>query len=100
MLLKQAIDKAAAELVALAASQTHDAAEILEFQLEMLGDDGLSAPAFAEIGAGASAHARLERSARRACRGIFGRRRRIFSRPRQADLIDLRDRVLRLIGGD
>ncbi|RDJ94321.1 hypothetical protein B4Q13_15215, partial [Lacticaseibacillus rhamnosus] len=39
----------------LAASQLGEAAEILEFQIALLEDEALSAPAFAEIDAGAAA---------------------------------------------
>ena len=39
--LRQAIAKAAADLAALAASQTREAADILEFQLALLDDEDL-----------------------------------------------------------
>src|ERR1700754_2084643 len=53
--LKQAMANAASELSALAGSQPREAAEVLEFQLTLLEDEDLCAPAFAEIGVGASA---------------------------------------------
>src|SRR5260370_3087770 len=47
--------KAAAELAALAAGAADDAAGILGFQIALLEDDALSAPAFAAIEGGAPA---------------------------------------------
>src|SRR5262249_22027803 len=50
--LEQALARAATDLAALAASQASEAAAILEFQLALLEDEDLAAPAFAEIDAG------------------------------------------------
>ena len=97
--LKHAIDTAGAELAALAASETRDAAEILEFQREMLGDEDLSAPAFAEVEAGASA-LRAWKSALDAQIADYSAAGDEYFRARSADLVDLRDRVLRLISGN
>ena len=54
--LKTAIEAASEQLAALAAASTGEAADMLEFQLAMLADDSLSAPAFEAIEAGASGH--------------------------------------------
>ncbi len=97
--LKHAIDTAGAELAALAASETRDAAEILEFQREMLGDEDLSAPAFVEVEAGASA-LRAWKGALDAQIADYSAAGDEYFRARSADLVDLRDRVLRLISGN
>ncbi len=56
--LAEAIARAGADLTALAATQTDDALQMLEFQLALLEDEALSGPAFAAIESGApAAHA-------------------------------------------
>lgn len=54
--LQQMIDKARAEIDALAATQDDQAAEILEFQSVLLEDDDLLQPIFQDIESGKSAH--------------------------------------------
>src|SRR5260370_3395987 len=53
--LRAAMAKAAAELAALAARAANDGAGILGFQMALLEDDALSAPAFAAIAGGTPA---------------------------------------------
>src|SRR5271165_3754482 len=60
--LGRAIATAIAELQSLKASQPRKAAQILEFQLELLDDDALSSAAFAEVEAGAPALQAWERT--------------------------------------
>ena len=56
---------------------------ILEFQVAMLEDDALTAPAFAAIADGHRGRRRLGRRARRRDRRLRGVRRRLFPRPRR-----------------
>jgi phosphoenolpyruvate-protein phosphotransferase (PTS system enzyme I) len=96
--LDQAIATAAAALESLTASQSRDAAEILEFQLALLGDEDLSSPAFAGIDEGASALEAWER-ALGAQIADYSAAEDDYFRARAADLADLRDRVSRALDG-
>ncbi|MBL8582919.1 MAG: phosphoenolpyruvate--protein phosphotransferase, partial [Rhizobiaceae bacterium] len=54
--LERAISTAAAQITELMAQADGEAAAILEFQLVMLEDDGLSQPAYDRIAGGANAY--------------------------------------------
>src|SRR5262249_43197439 len=95
--LEQALARAATDLAALAASPASEAAAILEFQLALLGDEALAAPAFAEIDAGLPAD-RAWRQALDAQTADYAAAKDAYFRARSADLRDLRDRVLRALG--
>ncbi len=97
--LQRAIARAGAELEALAASQTREAAEILEFQLALLQDEDLCGPAFAEIDRGSPAASSWER-ALDAQIADYAAAEDDYFRGRATDLVDLRDRVFRALAGD
>ncbi len=65
----------------------------------MLGDEDLSAPAFTEVEAGASA-LRAWKGALDAQIADYRAAGDEYFRARSADLVDLRDRVLRLLSGN
>jgi phosphoenolpyruvate-protein phosphotransferase (PTS system enzyme I) len=92
--LEHAVATAAAELRALADAQPREAAEILEFQLTLLEDEDLSAPAYAEIGAGASAGQAWARALDTQIADYKAADDEYF-RARASDFIDIRDRVSR-----
>jgi phosphotransferase system enzyme I (PtsI) len=96
--LARAIGTAASELTTLTASQSGEAAEILEFQIALLDDEDLAAPAFAEIDGGASALNAWER-ALQAQIADYSSAEDPYFRARACDLIDLRDRVARALNG-
>ncbi|MDB5362473.1 MAG: phosphoenolpyruvate-protein phosphotransferase [Rhodospirillales bacterium] len=97
--LLQAIEAAIADLTALAAATDDAGAEILEFQIAMLEDPALRAPALAAIGAGAPASRAWREALDQQIAGYTNAEDDYF-RARAADLTDLRDRVLvRLAGG-
>src|SRR5260370_9440844 len=90
--------KAAAELAALAAGAADDAAGILGFQIALLEDDALSAPAFAAIEGGAPADVAWREALDNEIAGYRSAEDETF-RARAADLCDLRDRVLAWLDG-
>ena len=90
--LRGAIATAACELESLSASQPRVAAEILEFQLALLGDEDLSSPAFAEIDGGATASKAWRLALDRQI-ADYATAEDDYFRARAADLIDVRDRV-------
>jgi len=96
--LTRAMADAVAELRALAGREGGDAAAVLEFQIEMLNDSALSAPALAAIAAGDSAH-----DAWLACMTEHIANYRSSTdehfRARATDCEDMRDRVARLMAG-
>ena len=94
--LEHAIATAASELRALADAQPRDAAEILEFQLTLLEDEDLSATAFAEIGAGASAGQAWTRALDAQIADYEAADDEYF-RARASDFVDIRDRVSRAL---
>ena len=96
--LRAAMAKAAAELAALAAGAADDAAGILGFQMALLEDDALSAPAFAAIANGAPADVAWQDTLDDEIAGYDSAEDETF-RARAADLCDLRDRVLTQLGG-
>jgi phosphoenolpyruvate-protein phosphotransferase (PTS system enzyme I) len=97
--LQEAIARSASDLAALAASQTREAAAILEFQIAMLEDDDLHSPAFSEIDSGASA-VRAWQRALDAQIADYAAAEDAYFRGRTADIIDLRDRVCRALAGE
>jgi len=96
--LRAAMAKAAAELTALAAGAADDAAGILGFQLALLEDDALSAPAFAAIVDGTPADVAWQDALDDEIAGYRSAEDETF-RARAADLGDLRDRVLVQLNG-
>ena len=96
--LMQAIERATRDLTALAALQESSAAAILEFQLALLEDADLTAAALAKIDAGAPAD-RAWRDALDAQIADYAAAEDGYFRARSADLVDLRDRVSRALGG-
>ena len=96
--LTRALATAVSDLGSLAASQPGEAAEILEFQIALLDDEDLSAPAFAEIDAGAAALPAWTRATDAQIDDYTGAA-DLYFRARASDLADLRDRVLRALGG-
>ena len=94
--LEQAMAEAASELRALVGLQPREAAEILEFQLTLLEDDDLSAPAFAEIGGGASAGQAWVRALDAQIADYKAAEDEYFQ-ARASDFIDIRDRVSRAL---
>ncbi len=96
--LRGAMAKAAAELAALAAGAADDAAGILGFQIALVEDDALSAPAFAAIAGGTPADIAWRDALGDEIDGYRSAEDETF-RARAADLCDLRDRVLTWLGG-
>ncbi|MBV8653657.1 MAG: phosphoenolpyruvate--protein phosphotransferase [Alphaproteobacteria bacterium] len=96
--LRDALAASNDQLVALARTIAGDAAEILEFQLALLEDEGLLEPIFAAIAAGAAAdiawsHGLTEQI------DDYRANPDDYLHARAADLIDLRDRVLAALDG-
>lgn len=96
--LRRAIADAATEIDALQRSASTDAADILEFQVAMLGDDALAEGAFADIAAGRPADKAW-------CAALdlqiaeYAAADDEYFRARASDFADMRDRVLdRLLG--
>ncbi|WP_428698329.1 phosphoenolpyruvate--protein phosphotransferase [Stappia sp.] len=94
--LAQALEDASAQLSVLIERVDEDAAEMLEFQLAMIEDEELSAPAVAAITGGAAAPVAFEAALDAAISGYLASDDDYF-RARSADLVDIRDRVLRLL---
>ncbi len=97
--LHAALAEASAELAELiAAAAGAEAQDILEFQVAMLADDTLAAPAFAAIARGAAAG-----DAWRAAMDVqiadYDDASDPYFRARASDLRDMRDRVLRRLAG-
>ena len=99
-LLRSALDASRAELGALM-RRTHDtdAETILAFQIAMLEDPVVTAPAFEAIAGHAAAAAAWRAAMDRQVRE-FHEAGDLYFRARAADLRDMRDRVLRHIAGD
>jgi phosphotransferase system enzyme I (PtsI) len=97
--LLRAMAHAASDLARLLDAQTTEAAAILEFQLALLEDSDLTGTAFVEIAAGAPAD-RAWRHALDTQIADYASAEDRYFRARSADLIDLRDRVLRALSGD
>ncbi|WP_290541644.1 putative PEP-binding protein [Aestuariivirga sp.] len=98
--LQQAIAHAVAGVTALMARVDGEAQDILGFQVAMLEDDALSAPALSTIDTGTPAHVAWSAALDGEISGYEASDDDYF-RARAADLRDIRDRVLRhLAGGD
>ena len=96
--LKAAIEAALAALGELAGGLDGDAAEILAFQIAMLEDESLAAPAFTDIPQGVSAD-RAWQAALDAEIGGYQAAADEHFRARANDLVDIRDRVLAHLSG-
>jgi phosphotransferase system enzyme I (PtsI) len=94
--LQAAIGSAMERVDALAAAASGEAAEILEFQTAMLGDDSLAEAAFAAIAAGQPADASWRAALNDQIAGYEASEEEYF-RARAADLRDIRDQVLRAL---
>jgi phosphotransferase system enzyme I (PtsI) len=97
-LLQSAITTSAAGIAALMETVEGEAAEMLAFQIAMLEDDSLSAPAFAAIARGTSAEDAWSAALDGEIAGYISSDNDYF-RARAADLKDIRDRVLRNLSG-
>jgi phosphoenolpyruvate-protein phosphotransferase (PTS system enzyme I) len=99
-LLKSALDASRDELtVLMSRTDDTDAESILLFQVEMLDDLVVTAPAFEAIAKGVAA-AEAWRGAMEAQIRDFHEAEDLYFRARASDLRDMRDRVLRHIAGD
>lgn len=96
--LQTAVEQAIAELSRLAKGLAEDAAAVLEFQLAMLQDDELTGPVFEAVAAGQPAHGawcqRLD-----AMVAEYAASEDEYFRAREADIRDIRNRVLRALSG-
>ena len=97
--LGAAIEAAIAAVGALTEMVEGEAAEILDFQIAMLADDVLSAPAYARIAEGADA-ATAWSDAIAAQIADYEATEDDYFQARAADLADIRDRVLRALSGE
>ncbi len=97
--LEAATITARTQLEALAGHQPADAAEVLEFQIELLGDPELVAPAKLAIAEGAAAAAAWSETIG-ALIAEYESEADDYFRARAADLRDLKDRVLRALAGE
>ncbi len=97
--LEAALATAAADLAALAAEASGDAADILEFQIALIEDDALSGPALDAISAGTPAE-RAWADAIGALVADYEATEDDYFRARAADLRDLAERVAAAIAGD
>ncbi|MGY3548549.1 phosphotransferase system enzyme I (PtsI) [Bradyrhizobium sp. USDA 4472] len=96
--LKAAIEGAAAELAELIATVHDEAAEILEFQVAMLGDDALAESAYEAVATGTAADEAWRTALDAEIAGYRAADEEYF-RARAADLVDIRDRVLAGLSG-
>lgn len=97
--LHQAIAAAVADLAALMERVEGEAQDILGFQVAMLEDDALSAPALSAIASGTTAHEAWTEALDGEIAGYEASDDDYF-RARAADLRDIRDRVLRHLSGE
>jgi phosphotransferase system enzyme I (PtsI) len=97
--LADAIETAMAEITALMEKSSGDAVDILAFQLAMLEDDALRAPALEAIAGGTPAHEAWSAALGAEILGYDSSDDEYF-RARAADFRDIRDRVLRHLFGD
>lgn len=97
--LRSAIGDAIGQLQEVSRGTAADAQEVLEFQIEMLGDEALAVGAFAAIADGARAEPAWHAALDSQVEGYAGAGDEYF-RARSADLADLRDRVLRILSGE
>jgi phosphoenolpyruvate-protein phosphotransferase (PTS system enzyme I) len=97
--LRGALAETDGQIKTLASTIGGDAAEILEFQLELLDDESLLGPIFAAIAAGAPADDAWPRVIAEQIAHYRGAPDE-YLQARAADLIDLRDRVLAALNGE
>lgn len=97
--LRSAIDKSISALGTLADTVDGEAAEIIEFQIAMLEDDVLSIPALDKIDEGACATTAWSDAIATQVADYQATEDTYF-KARVADLIDIRDRVLRCLAGE
>jgi phosphotransferase system enzyme I (PtsI) len=97
--LRAAFEIAARDLATLAARAGADAAECLEFQLALLEDETLVAPAFERIAEGGAADA-VWRRIMDDLISEYGTNPNEYVQTRGSDVADLRDRVLKALDGD
>jgi phosphotransferase system enzyme I (PtsI) len=96
--LSAAIETARAQLADLVAANAAAAAEILEFQVELLGDPGLVETAVAAIDEGAAASAAWEAAIAEQI-AVYAAAEDEYFRARAADLTDLGERVALALAG-
>ena len=96
--LREAIEAAKAELTELITQTEGEAAEILTFQIAMLEDEELAAPAHTEIAGGSSADLAW-RTALDVQIADYAAADDEYFRARVSDLVDMRDRVLQHLSG-
>ena len=96
MALRQAIARASERIADIIEGAPEDSADILEFQLAMLGDDSLSETAFTAIADGVPADAAWSARLDEEIEG-YERSPDEYFRARAADLRDIRDQVLRAL---
>lgn len=96
--LLSALAAAAEDLSGLIAKVEGEARDMLAFQLAMLEDDALSAPALMAVASGAAAHVAWADALDAEIAGYEAAEDAYF-RARAADLKDIRDRVLRHLSG-
>ncbi|MDP1730928.1 MAG: phosphoenolpyruvate--protein phosphotransferase [Devosia sp.] len=96
--LHAAIAQARAEVATLMSSADDDSALILEFQMAMMEDESLAAPAFAAIGGGNDAANAWIAALNKEIDG-YDTAEDSYFRARGADLRDIHDRVLRALTG-
>jgi phosphotransferase system enzyme I (PtsI) len=96
--LSAAVASAIEQITGLMAATDKQGAEILEFQAAMLSDDDLVAPALIEIATGALAEAAWLAALQSQIDEYRGAEDE-YLRARAADMMDLRDRVLRNLSG-
>jgi phosphotransferase system enzyme I (PtsI) len=96
--LRAALAVAAREIEALAEAEGDAAAEILEFQLALLDDQGLLEPIFEAIAAGTAADSAWGQALAEQI-ADYRLAPDEYQRARAADLMDLRDRVLAALNG-
>lgn len=97
--LRDAIASAVTALSAVVANASGEAADILAFQVAMLEDETLAAPAFAAIDSSATAETAWADALNAEIAGYAAAEDEYF-RARGGDLVDIRDRVLEALGGD
>jgi phosphotransferase system enzyme I (PtsI) len=97
--LTAAIEDAIEQIAALVGGSDEETAAILEFQIAMLEDDALSGPAFTAI-AGHEAAASAWSAALAEQISDYEAADDEYFKARAADLVDLRDRVLRNLAGE
>jgi phosphoenolpyruvate-protein phosphotransferase (PTS system enzyme I) len=96
--LQKAVKRAAADLSGLAGALDEDAAAVLEFQIAMLQDEELTEPVFEAVAAGEPAPAAWRKRMDAMMAEYAGSKDEYF-RAREADIRDIRDRVLRGLNG-